>query len=105
MRKPFARSIFAAWLAGLLAAGTGTPTFAQEAGQTPAPAQKPAEGAGSPLSLGLSKHNFTRAPRPFPNLINPYRPVRVEEPNLTNSPRLDQMIQDGKIQLSLQGAI
>jgi outer membrane protein len=105
MRKPFARSIFAAWLAGLLAAGTGTPAFAQEAGQTPAPAQKPAEDAGSPLSLGLSKHNFSKGPRAFPNLINPYRPIRIEEPNLTNSPRLDQMIQDGKIQLSLQGAI
>jgi outer membrane protein len=105
MRKPFARSIFAALLAGLLAAGTGTPAFAQEAGQTPAPVQKPAEGGGAPLSLGLSKHNFSKGPRAFPNLINPYRPIRVEEPDLTNSPRLDQMIQDGKIQLSLQGAI
>jgi outer membrane protein len=104
MRKSFARTLFAAWLAGALAAGPVSPAFAQEAKQNAA-GQKPAEGSPSPLSLQLAKHSFTRAPRPFPNLINPYKPIKLEEPNLVNSPRLEQLIHDGKIELSLQDAI
>src|SRR5258706_15317436 len=34
-----------------------------------------------------------------------YRPVRVSEPVLTNSPRVDQLIHDGKLELTLQDAV
>ncbi|MBZ5701267.1 MAG: TolC family protein [Acidobacteriia bacterium] len=105
MRKSFARSLFAAWLAVVLGAGPGTPLFAQEAAQQPGtPAAKTAPGA-TPLSLQLSKHNFSRAPRAFPNLINPYRPIQLERPNLENSLRLEQLIHDGKIEISLRETI
>jgi len=39
------------------------------------------------------------------NPINAYRPGDVPPLNLTNSPRLDQLIRDGKIYLSLKDAI
>ncbi|HEX3437569.1 MAG TPA: hypothetical protein VHT24_12435, partial [Pseudacidobacterium sp.] len=39
------------------------------------------------------------------NPFSPYRPSTVPELNLTNSPRLQQLIRDGKIYLSLQDAI
>jgi outer membrane protein TolC len=57
------------------------------------------------VSLGTSKYHYTRAPKPFPNLIAPYRPITIPEPVLTNSPRVDQLIHDGKLELTLQDAV
>src|SRR5258706_1327436 len=34
-----------------------------------------------------------------------YRPIRVPEPVLTNSPRIDQLIHDGKLELTVQDAV
>ena len=117
------RAAIAAFLAILLAGG---PAFAQEPGappQQPAPApakpglptpQTPAQEVYNtppptnppiPVSLGTSKYHYTRAPKGFPNLIAPYRPIRVPEPVLTNSPRIDQLIHDGKLELTLQDAV
>ena len=104
MRKSFARSLFAACLAAALAAGPGSSVLAQEAAKPAAPAPKP-EPAAVPLSLQLSKHNFSRGPRTLPNLINPYRPIKLEEPNLTNSLRLEQLIHDGKVEITLRETI
>jgi outer membrane protein TolC len=39
------------------------------------------------------------------NPLNSYTPDKVPEPTLTNSPRLDQLIHDGKLYLSLKDAI
>ena len=39
------------------------------------------------------------------NPVNAYAPDRVPEPTLTNSPRIDQLIRDGKLYLSLKDAI
>ena len=112
--------MLAAFLAVLLAGG---PVWAQnQQQQQPPPApEKPglpapqATGPDAykvgptnppiPVSLGVSKYNYTRAPRPFPNLIAPYRPIQVPEPVITNSPRIDQLIHDGKLELTLQDAV
>ena len=118
--EQLARPTLASFLAVMLAGG---PLWAQDQQQQqPAPApQKPglpapqATGPDAykpgptnppiPVSLGLSKYNYTRAPRAFPNLIAPYRPIQVPEPVLTNSPRVDQLIHDGKLELTLQDAV
>jgi outer membrane protein len=117
------RSTSAAVLAVLLAGG---PVWAQD--QPGAPPQQPAPGTQRPglptpqtpaqdvyaptltstpipVSLGVEKYHYRKAPRQFPNLIAPYRPIRVPEPVLTNSPRIDQLIRDGKLQLTLQDAV
>jgi outer membrane protein TolC len=39
------------------------------------------------------------------NPLSPYTPEHVAEPVLTNSPRLDHMVRDGKLYLSLKDAI
>jgi outer membrane protein len=105
-----AKSPLAALLALLLAAGPITPGFAQSPGQNPssnAPQAPPSKVPTIPPvgSLGLAKHDFTRGPRAFPTLLKPYQPISIEPPELTNSPRLEQLIQDGKLQLSLQDAV
>ena len=86
-----------------LVAGPASPAFAQEAKTAPE-AQKTMEAVPA-LSLQLSKHDFSRGPRALPNLFNPYKPLKLEEPSLVNSPRLEQLIRDGKLELGLQDAI
>ncbi|HXN51765.1 MAG TPA: TolC family protein [Candidatus Acidoferrum sp.] len=116
------RATLAAFLAVLLAGGPVWAQDRQPQQQQPAPAparpglptrQTPAQDVYTPaptnppipVSLGVSKYNYTRAPRAFPNLIAPYRPIRIPEPLLTNSPRVDQLIHDGKLELTLQDAV
>src|SRR5512146_1738038 len=48
---------------------------------------------------------FPNAGSQFPNLINPYSPVRVPQPKLTNTPRLDTLMRDGKLMLSLSDSV
>ena len=105
MKTLYARPLLAAVLAGTLVGGPVSPGFAQEAPQNSqaAPAKTPPPAV--PISLGSAKYNFSRAPKPFPNLYAPYSPIRIEEPSLVNSPRVDQLIHDGKLQLSLQDAV
>jgi outer membrane protein TolC len=94
-------------LASVLAVGTTSPAFAQNAGQNPStPAQTTiGTGATPPISLGMSKYSYTRAPKAFPNLIAPYTGMQIPAPALTNSPKIEQLIHDGKLEISLQDAI
>jgi outer membrane protein len=71
---------------------------------------KPAYGTGPvnppiPVSLGVYQHRYDKAPKPFPNLIAPYRSITVPTLPLTNSPRVDQLVRDGKLQITLQDAV
>jgi outer membrane protein len=105
MKTPFARPLLAAVLAATLVGGPISPAFGQDAPKNPPPAPVPAAASAVPVSLGLAKYNYSYAPRPFPNITAPYRAIKIDEPGLTNSPRIDQLIQDGKLQLSLQEAV
>ena len=105
MKTLYARPLLAAILTATLVGGPISPAFGQDAPQNPpaAPA-KPATPI-EPLSLGSAKYNYTRAPKPFPNLFAPYSPIKIAAPVLTNSPRIDQLIHDGKLELSMQEAV
>ena len=94
MKTPSLRPLLAAALAGILAAAPVSPAFAQE--PTPAPAQPPAKGA-VPISLGVSKYDYTHSPKAFPNIFAPYTNTYVEPGVLANSPRLEQLIHEGKL--------
>jgi len=49
--------------------------------------------------------DYSGGKRFFPNIIAPYTPENIPQPMLTNTPRIDQLIQDGKLMLSLDDAI
>lgn len=82
-------------------------TESQAAGTTQEPPPEPPAPLGQrarDLRLTMGP-DFSIGPRWFPNVTSPYRPMNYAQPLLTNSPRIDQLIQNGKLELSLQDAI
>lgn len=67
--------------------------------QTSAGAPPPDKPAAQPVKPFLLQMPTSRNP------FSAYLPSSVPEPDLGNSPRIDQMIRDGKLYLSLRGAI
>jgi outer membrane protein TolC len=105
MKTLFARPLLAAVLAVTLVGGPISPAFGQDTPQNPQAAPAKTATTMVPISLGSAKYNYSRAPRAFPNIIGPYSPIKIDEPGLTNSPRIDQLIHDGKLELSLQETV
>jgi outer membrane protein len=72
----------------------------QPQAQTGAPATEPARDLRD-----IEGPDYSRPKRALPVVWDPYTPQDVPEPMLTNSSRIDQLIQDGKLMLSLDDAI
>ncbi|MCU1297647.1 MAG: outer rane efflux protein [Acidobacteriaceae bacterium] len=71
---------------------------AKPTAQEPVPVQGP-----QPQQFVLRDYS---KPRPaFPNIIAPYRPQHIPPPNLTNTPRIEDLMQNGKIMLSMDDAV
>jgi len=83
---------------GQAPAGTQPPS--QPQAQTGAPATEPARDLRD-----VEGPDYSRPKRALPVVWDPYTPQDVPEPMLTNSSRIDQLIQDGKLMLSLDDAI
>jgi outer membrane protein len=93
-----------------LAAILVAPSLSQDApsSQAGAPSQpNPAPTAQSPAprSQAFSIADYSKPRSHFPNPFAPYMPRHVEPPNLSNTPRIDQLMQNGKLMLSLPDAI
>jgi outer membrane protein TolC len=58
-----------------------------------------------PLFLRDTKKDYTHAHFPLPIPIAQYTPTNYDLPRLTNTPRIDQLLRDGKIYLSLADAV
>ena len=91
------RQVAAIMAAGVLSVGS----WAQEA---PAPASaQAAPQAPQPQQFVLK--DYSKAHSHFPNPIAPYTAQHVAAPNLTNTPRIDALLRDGKIYLSMDDAV
>jgi outer membrane protein TolC len=77
--------------------------------QTPPPAyQPPQPTAGPPPSpaRGLKfGPDYSKGQSWFPNIFAPYTEAHIPEPELTNTPRINQLVENGKLMLSLEDAI
>jgi len=74
----------------------------QETPNAPTPQPAPAPSAPAPVAI------HTPSSLAIPHSDNPFRaytPSLVSKPDLSNSPRLQQLIRDGKLYISLQDAI
>ena len=49
--------------------------------------------------------DYTKPTKPFPNVLAPYRPRHVPEPDLANTARIGQLLEGGKLLLSMDDAI
>jgi outer membrane protein len=74
---------------------------AQSVPQAPSASQPPTTAQPQPFKVGEYNHGRSH----FPNPIAPYAGRRVPLPSLTNTPRLDQLLQNGKLMLSMNDAI
>lgn len=58
-----------------------------------------------PLYLRPTEHDYGKGRSGFPNPLSWYQRTDYPEPRLTNTPRLDDLLRDGKIYLSLSDAV
>ncbi|HUK48021.1 MAG TPA: TolC family protein [Terriglobales bacterium] len=78
--------------------------------ETPAPAQA-AQGlpsapqTNSAAATEFLTHDYSRSVKPFPDVLAPYEPRPVSPTDLMNSPRIDQLVRDGKLYLSMDDAV
>jgi outer membrane protein TolC len=87
-------------LAILIMAAPAAPAFAQQAA-TAAPAPAPTAPAPRPAQLT----DYSQPVSHWPTVIGPYIGRRVAEPTFANTPRIDQLMKDGKLYLSMNDAI
>src|SRR5947209_5373272 len=92
----FIRSAAIASLSGVL-------TLACLAQESQPPAAPSAQN--TPEARPLPALNYVKPASHFPNPVGPYVPKHVADPNLANTARIDQLMHDGKLYLSLNDAI
>jgi outer membrane protein len=89
----------------------GAPSFAQvqaPPGTAPAAVGLPPEPTPNytqPLFLRDTGRDFARPRGYWPNPIGPYLPTTVSPADFANSPRLDDLVKNGKVYLSLDDAV
>lgn len=93
-------------LASIILVATLPATFcAQDASPAP-PAQSTPPAAPQPAQPESVHLQDYSVPRPaFPNFLQPYAPRPLPQPVLGNSPRIDSLMHEGKIYLSIDDAI
>jgi outer membrane protein len=92
----FIRSAAIASLSGVLSLAC----LAQESQPPAAPTAQ-----NTPEARPLPALNYVKPASHFPNPVGPYIPKHVADPNLANTARIDQLMHDGKLYLSLNDAI
>jgi outer membrane protein len=95
------RQVAATALAGVLSVGS----WAQDTQATPAPAQPAPTVPQAPQPQQFVLKNYAKPQSHFPNPIAPYTSHHVAPPILTNTTRIEQLLRDGKIYLSMDDAV
>jgi outer membrane protein len=90
-----------------LAASIVPAGWAQDAPPVPsAPsAQMPAQQALPSKSQPFDVKEYSKPRSAFPNLLAPYTARHVAPPNVANTPRIDQLLHDGKLYISMNDAV
>jgi outer membrane protein TolC len=82
--------------------------------ESSAPSSTAPQGQTSgPISVTVNSTPLTLSSGPyygkgkswFPDIIAPYTPLHIDHPQFVNSPKINQLIRDGKMYLSLRDAI
>lgn len=79
-------------------ASPSVPAPAQSGSSTQAPQPQP-------TAHEFVLKDYSKPHKAFPNILAPYKAEHIEPPTLTNTPRIDQLVHDGKILLSMNDAV
>jgi outer membrane protein len=80
--------------------------FGLQAQQSPSATQSATPAAPQPAQPeAIHIKDYSRPRSSFPNLLLPYTAQNLGEPTLGNSPRIDSLLKDGKIYLSIDDAV
>ena len=91
-------------LASITLLGTIQLASAQQAAPAPAPpAPQAAPRPAQPQLVHLQDYSAPRSS--FPHVLQPYMPRQLAQPELGNSPRIDSLMRDGKVYLSVDDAV
>src|SRR3984885_11443969 len=82
----------------LTLAGSAVTSWAQEPPAAPIP-------QNTPETRPLPVMNYSKPVSHFPNPIGPYEPRHLADPSLANTARIDQLMRNGKLYLSLDDSI
>jgi outer membrane protein len=74
-------------------------------GQQAATAPPPAPSAAAQQAEQVHSTDYSNSSSAFPNIFQPYKARTLGEPNLGNSPRIDSLMREGKIYLSIDDAV
>ncbi|HST09265.1 MAG TPA: TolC family protein [Terriglobales bacterium] len=85
----------------LMTAGWAQTTQSSQMPQAPSASQTQTAAQPKPFVVG----EYSKGRSHFPNPLAPYSGRTITAPNLTNTPRLDQLLQNGKLMLSMNDAI
>ncbi|MGD1024680.1 MAG: TolC family protein [Candidatus Sulfotelmatobacter sp.] len=79
------------------------PSSLQAQDAPPAPTPQIAPSPAPPEAVHLQDYSKPRSA--FPHILQPYQPQTVAQPSMSNSPRIDSLMHDGKIYLSIDDAV
>jgi outer membrane protein TolC len=98
------RLVVAIALSSALAVSGWAQDSTQSTPQAPSatPQSTPAE---APQPQQIQLQDYAKPRSHFPNPIAPYTARHLPPPNLSNTPRIDQLMQDGKLMISMDDAI
>jgi outer membrane protein len=109
MNRSLLQVVVAVWTAASLIAA---PVYAQAQSQNPAQTQMQSQSSDQALPPAMTQNmkidlgpDYSKGKSMFPNPFAPYAKRDIPAPMLTNSPKINQLIENGKLMLSLEDAI
>jgi outer membrane protein len=106
MQLPCLKSAIRLFIGVLLVSAGLTNGWAQESTQSSEPPSSPTpQATPGPQPQRFVVEDYSEPTAQFPNPIAPYKPRHVPPPNLSNTARIDQLMQNGKIYLSINDAV
>jgi outer membrane protein len=82
-----------------------SPLMAQDAGAPPAPVASAPSAPQSAQPQAIHLADYSKPRSAFPHFLEPYKSRELAQPNLANSPRIDSLMHNGKIYLSIDDAV
>jgi outer membrane protein len=96
-------TVFQRSAALLLAAALVPLGWAQDT--SPVPSAPSTQRTGVSSSQPFDVKEYAKPRSHFPDPVGPYTPRHVAPPNLTNTPRLEELMHDGKLYISMNDAV